>query len=73
MIWFMERESELLICEIRRSCESEGYELELAPVNGNPETLTFSSPTELIDQYLLQQSVLQAQGWLPRLTTPLAA
>jgi hypothetical protein len=68
MIWFMERETDLLICEIRRSSESAEYEFELAPSSGRPETRSFSSATDLIDQYLLQQSTLQAQGWRPRLS-----
>ena len=68
MIWFMERESDLLICEIRRSPESAVFEFELAPSSGCPETRSFSSATDLIDQYLQRQSALQAQGWRPRLS-----
>jgi hypothetical protein len=64
----MERASDLLICEIRRTPNDDAYEFELAPSSGKPETYAFTSPTELIDQYLRQQTALKAQGWRPRLS-----
>jgi hypothetical protein len=63
----MERESDLLICRIRRSTNTDVYEFELGPSSGKGETYAFKSPTELIDQYLRQQTALKAQGWRPRL------
>ncbi len=72
MTWIMERDSDLLTCEIRRSPDADVYEFEMAPLSGTTETRTFSSATELIDQYLLQQSTLRALGWRPRLM-PIAA
>lgn len=65
MIWFLERESDLLICEIRRSNDGQ-YEFETAPSGRPPETCRFASATELIDRYLVQQARLRAQGWRPR-------
>ncbi len=67
MIWFLERDSELLICEIRRAKESEDYEFEVASADGPAETQRYWSPRALIDSYLRTQSVLQAQGWRPRM------
>jgi hypothetical protein len=68
MIWFLERESELLICEIRRAEESEAYEFEMAPADGPAQTRQYTSPSALIDEYLRTQIALQAQGWRPRMT-----
>ena len=67
MIWFLERNSDLLICEIRHCADSPAYEFEIAPTEGPPETLRFGSATELVQGYLRKQSALQAQGWRPRL------
>jgi hypothetical protein len=68
MIWFLERESELLICEIRRSEESELYEFEVVCADGPPRTHQYATPSELIEHYLRTQIALQAQGWRPRIT-----
>lgn len=66
MIWFLERESDLLICEIRRSTDGTTYEFETAPSDRPAQTRRYSSASELIDRYLDEQSVLRAQGWRPR-------
>ena len=68
MIWFLERESELMICEIRRAAESDAYEFEVAPANGPAETRQSQSPSALIDEYLRTQVMLQSQGWRPRMS-----
>jgi hypothetical protein len=64
MIWFLERESDLLICEIRR--EGTQYAFEVAPSEGPPHTRQYNSPRELIDHYLRATRALKAQGWKPR-------
>jgi hypothetical protein len=66
MIWFLERDSDLVICEIRRTGEGGAYEFEVAASEGPPRTTRFNSPTELIDAYLREQAQLRAQGWRPR-------
>lgn len=66
MIWFLERDSELLICEIRRSTDGTLYEFETAPGDRPPDTRRYDSAAELIDWYLHEQSILRAQGWRPR-------
>jgi hypothetical protein len=67
VIWFFERNADLLICEIRQSADGPAYEFEVSPSDGPPETMRFTSPRELITEYLRKQSQLQAQGWRPRL------
>lgn len=66
MIWFLERDSDLLICEIRRSPDGKKYEFETAPSNRPPQTQRYESASELIERYLQEQSTLRAQGWRPR-------
>ena len=67
MIWFMEREAELMICEIRRADEGPLYEFELAPSVGPTQTQRYESAGQLINEYLLAQARLKAKGWRPRL------
>jgi hypothetical protein len=64
MIWFLEREADLLICEVRR--EGDQYAIELAPSQGPPQTRRYSSAHDLIDHYLRATRTLQAQGWRPK-------
>jgi len=68
MIWFLERDSDLLMCEIRPVADrsARAYEFEIAPANGPAQTLRFENPTELIDAYLREQASLRAKGWRPR-------
>ncbi len=65
MTWLLERGTDLLVCEIRRAKDAV-YEFEIAAATGKPATRRFSSPTELIDSYLREQSQLRALGWRPR-------
>ena len=66
MVWFYERENEMLVCEIRHDEGSSSYEFEIAGPNGPTKTQRFSSPTDLIDAYLKDQRQLLADGWRPR-------
>lgn len=66
MIWFLERDSDLVICEIRRSTDGTMYEFETAPSDRPAETRCYNSASELIDCYLHEQSALRAKGWRPR-------
>ena len=66
VIWCFEKESELIICEIRRSADDQqAFEFEMADAEG-PTTLRFASPSALIRKYLHEQSKLIARGWRPR-------
>jgi hypothetical protein len=67
MIWFLERNTDLLICEIRHSSDGPAYEFEIAASQGPPDTQRFASAADLIQGYLRKQTVLQAQGWRPRI------
>ncbi len=68
MIWFFERDTDLMTCEIRHSSDGPSYEFEVAPAAGPPETQRFDSATDLVEEYLRRQSALQAQGWKPLLS-----
>jgi hypothetical protein len=66
VIWFLEKEEDMLVCEIRRPADAPAaYEFEIADSTG-PTTHRFDSPTELIAKYLTEQSRLIAEGWKPR-------
>ena len=66
VIWFLEKQDDLLVCEIRRAEDNESvYEFEIADASG-PKTLRFESPKELISRYLAEHSRLAAEGWRPR-------
>jgi len=66
VIWFFEKESDLIVCEVRRAADDEEkFEFEIAAPSGST-TLRLDSPGELITTYLGEQSRLIAQGWRPR-------
>lgn len=65
MVWFYEKQDDLIVCEIRKAEDETTYEFEIASAEG-PTTLRFESPKELIAKYLIEQSRLQAEGWRPR-------
>jgi hypothetical protein len=66
MVWFLQKQDDLLVCEIRRSPDDgQCYEFEIVDAAG-PVTHRFASPTELIAKYLREQSRLMSQGWRPR-------
>jgi hypothetical protein len=66
VVWFFEKDAALLVCEIRRAADDESrYEFEIADAEG-PRTQRFDSPSELIANYLSEQSRLIKEGWRPR-------
>lgn len=67
MIWFNEKDTDLMTCEIRHSADGRGYEFEISPSAGPIETQRFESGTDLLEAYLRKQSALQEEGWQPRL------
>jgi hypothetical protein len=67
MVWFLEREQDRVVCEIRRSELVAAWEFQIAPANEPPRTYHFESPTKLIETYLRQQMLLRAQGWRPKI------
>lgn len=66
MLWLLERDTDLLLCEIRQPIGSTEYEFEVASQTGLNETVRFRSATDLINGFLQRQTALQAQGWRPR-------
>jgi len=65
VIWFLEKQDDLLVCEIRRAAGSAGYEFEIADATG-PKTIHCQSSKELIARYLHEHSRLMRAGWRPR-------
>ena len=66
MIWFFEKDTDLVVCEIRRAADDASrYEFEIADAEG-PKTERFDSPAELIKNYLSAQARLLQDGWRPR-------
>lgn len=66
MLWFLEKESETLICEVRQSDDGRNFELaERTP--GEPEHVErFEEPTRLIEHWLARQRELYNAGWRPK-------
>lgn len=67
MVWFLERNGDILTCEIRQAEDSTEFEFEVSPVAGPRETLKFGSPGDLIIGFLGKHAALEAQGWRPRI------
>ena len=67
MTWLLQRNNDVLMCEIRQATDSSDYEFEVASKRGPAETLRFRSATDLINGYLRWQSALRGQGWRPRI------
>jgi hypothetical protein len=68
VVWFFEKQDDLLVCEIRKTADETTYEFEIADAQG-PITHRFESATELIAKYLTEQARLTAEGWRPRAVT----
>ena len=49
MVWLLQRNNEILTCEIREGERPRQYEFEVASKRGPAETLRFDSPTDLIN------------------------
>lgn len=65
VIWFYEKQDDLLVCEIRRAEDDQtAFEFEIADSKG-PTTHRFGSPAELIAKYLDEQKRLIKEGWRP--------
>jgi hypothetical protein len=66
VVWFLEKGTELLVCEIRLAAgDQHRYEFEIADAGG-PKTRQFDSPSDLIANYLTEQARLIKDGWRPR-------
>lgn len=66
MLWFLEREAEVLICEIRHADDSPEFELSIS-APGIPERIErFDQPTVLIERWLNCQRELHSMGWRPK-------
>ena len=66
MVWFLEKNNEVLACEVRRGLDG-AYEYEVTASSGETRVQRFDHPTPLLDEYLKEQQELRRQGWRPRL------
>jgi len=66
MLWFMERESEVLVCEVRQADFGPEFELAVRK-QGEPEQIErFEEPTRLLEEWLSRLQQLRQAGWRPR-------
>jgi hypothetical protein len=66
MLWFLERESQTLICEVRQAEDGDDFELAVR-TPGQPEHVErFAEPTVLIDTLVQRQMQLHLDGWRPK-------
>lgn len=70
MVWFLEKNDEVLACEVRRTPDG-SYEYEVTASTGQTRVQRFEHPTPFIEGYLKEQQELRSQGWRPRLVATL--
>jgi hypothetical protein len=68
MIWFFERERDLIVCEVRKTEDDTAYEFEVSASNAAPAVHHFKSAHDLIETYVREQRRLLAEGWHPRVS-----
>jgi len=66
VIWFLERDTQLIACEVRRGSDG-AYEYEVTTPTGTASVTRFDHPTRFIDGYLREQQALLREGWRPRM------
>lgn len=66
MVWFLERNNDVMACEVRRAMDG-AYEYEVTASNGQTRVQRFEHPTPFLNEYLKEQQELRRQGWRPRL------
>ena len=66
MVWLLQRNNEILTCEIREGERPRQYEFEVASSAVPPRRCASTRRPILIDSYLRWQTALRAQGWRPR-------
>lgn len=70
MLWFMEKNAELMACEIRRALDG-AYEYEVTAPGGETRLQRYEHATPFLEGYLREQQELRRQGWRPRKLTAL--
>ena len=64
MIWFFERETERLQCEIRRAADTDAIELVVTGPNG-PVSQQFDDPRQVLERSQVVWHNLFERGWRP--------
>lgn len=65
MVWFLEKDADLMACEVRRSAEGV-YVYEVTEPGGEVRVQQFDRATPFLNGYLQEQQELRRQGWRPR-------
>lgn len=68
MLWFLEKDTELMACEVRRSAEGD-YIYEVTEPGGQVRVQRFDCATPFLENYLREQQELRRSGWRPRMLT----
>lgn len=66
MVWFLEKDADLMACEVRRSAEGD-YLYEVTEPGGQVRVMRFDKATPFLDGYLREQRELRRNGWRPRM------
>lgn len=65
MLWFLEKDAELMACEVRKAPDG-SYVYEVTGPEGDIRVQRFDQPTPLLNGYLQEQQELRKNGWRPR-------
>lgn len=65
MLWFLEKDAELIACEVRKAADG-SYVYEVTGPEGDIRVQRFDDATPLLNGYLREQQELRKNGWRPR-------
>jgi len=68
VLWFLERNAQLMVCEVRRAGNGL-YEYEETEPAGGSRVERYHEASELLDGYIRAQREKQREGWRPRLVS----
>jgi hypothetical protein len=68
MLWFLEKDADLMACEVRRAADG-AYVYEVTDPAGQVRVKRYEQPTPFLEGYLREQQELRRQGWRPRMLT----
>lgn len=66
VLWFLERNAQLMVCEVRRAGNGV-YEYEETAPTGKSRVERYHEASDLLDGYIRAQQEKQREGWRPRL------
>jgi hypothetical protein len=66
VLWFLEKNAELMVCEVRRAGNGV-YEYEETAPTGQSRVERYDEASDLLDGYIRAQQEKQREGWRPQL------